>query len=144
MTGEVDILSSKDKEKIIETLESELHEKKDHPLTGTMMAILSLYKSDLQELKALAGKLDSEMEKIKQDVSATKSELHELKVSISGNKATGIKGFAERLATVEKEKDVNKADIAKMKNDLRWYGIIATAVATIVSVVVANWKSIFG
>ena len=104
--------------------------------SGSSEGFKNWISKQMEELKAGQKKLLDEM-------AESRVELHELKVSIKGNPDLGQKGLAERIVQAETNGYKNRADISKIKNDFKWWGILVSAAAFSVSLVVANWDKIF-
>lgn len=98
---------------------------------------------DLDKISGQMEELKRGQEKIVKAVEANNIELHQLKVSITGDDM-GNKGIAQRVNDAEKDANRNKAAIATMKNDLKWWGILVTAFSALIALVITNWNKIFG
>jgi hypothetical protein len=97
----------------------------------------------MEDLKKGQAKLLEATTETRKLAEESKNELHELKISISGNPDLGQKGLAERIVEAESNGYKNRTEIAKIKNDFKWWGILVSSLAFFVSLVVANWEKIF-
>jgi len=103
-----------------------------------------------EDLDRISGQMDElkrvveeNHAKISDKIDASMIELHKLKVSITGDDL-GNKGIAQRVSDTEESGAKNKAAIATMKNDLKWWGAIVAFLSGAIALIITNWNKIFG
>ena len=96
----------------------------------------------LEQMEALKKAFEKGNKEVSDKIDDQSIELHQLKISITGDDL-GNKGIAQRVSDTEHSAVKNRAEIAAMKNDLKWWGILVSSISGILALIITNWNKIF-